>query len=592
MVAEDIRDQRIAELSEQVNSLQKQLDILMRQRPKLSSKNLMYPFKSSLTKMQEELKVEEGPVNYIVDKFDIDLKVNVTLDERGEICYQFPLLEDIIPPDNLSTLHLSVKPVPKFPAPPPNTAEVPNVVGMSKARALVALKKAGFKAGAITEEPSTVAPGTVIEQNPKPYSRVKIGSSIDLVISKILEVEVPRLIGMHRDDALETIRISRLTVGEITEEISDSPSGTVISQSITAGTVVEIETAIDLIVAIGLIVATPELVRVPDEQGKKLGDAEKIIKDAKLRVGKVTGIPSGEPVGTVLEQSPEAGEEIPVNTPVDLVISELRTVEVPDVRGKKLEDARKIIESAHLRVGTVEKKASEQPAGTVIEQVPEAGKEVPMNAPVNLVIAKPRLIEVPNVQGKNLEEARAAIEEAHLKVGNIEEKTSEQPAGTVIEQTPKAGEEATVNTAINLRISKPKMVKVPKAVGKSLKDAEKAIEKANLVLGKVTEKESEKPPNTVIEQAPGARKQAPIHSEVDVTISVPRTVTVPNVVGMKKEEAVNAIKEQGLALGETIEKKSRKPKDTVIAQEPSPGSEVPAGTTVKLTISIGWPPTP
>jgi len=445
---EDIKDQQIRELNEKVMDLQKKLDILMKERPKLTSENLMFSFKSALVKMQSELKLGEGPVDYVVDTFNIDLKVNVTLDENNKINFQLPMLEDIIPPDNLSTLHISIKPLLKFPPPPPNTADVPHLIGMSKERALIALETAQFTAGTITERASTAASGTVIEQNPKPYSKIRIGSPIDLVISKIWEVEVPNLIGMQKSEAIEAITASNLTVGEITEETSDSPPGIVISQSITAGTVVEIETPIDL------VVAKPKLVKVPNVIGKNLEDAEKIIKEAKLKIGEIKEKESEEPQKTVIEQNPETGKEVPINSTVDLVVAKPKLVKVPNVIGKNLEDAEKIIKGAKLKIGEIKEKVSEEPAGIIIEQTPRAGEKVPMNTAVDVTLSIPKIAVVPNVVGMKREEAVKVIEEADLTVGKITEKKSREPKDTVIAQEPAPGMRVPVETAVRLTISR------------------------------------------------------------------------------------------------------------------------------------------
>lgn len=189
-----IKDQRITDLNKEIEDLRGKLDTFQRERPKLKPENLISSFRTALQKMQEGLKICEGRVDYIVSKFDVDLKLNVTLDEQGSINFQLPKLEDIIPSENLSTLHLSIKPIPKAPAPPSDTAEVPNLIGMTKDIALGTIKKAKLKTGKITERVSLTAPRTVIEQDPAPYSRTLIGSPIDMIISKVREVKVPNVV--------------------------------------------------------------------------------------------------------------------------------------------------------------------------------------------------------------------------------------------------------------------------------------------------------------------------------------------------------------------------------------------------------------
>lgn len=443
-----IKDQRMTDLNKKIQDLQGKLDTLQKERPKLKPENLISSFKTALEKMQEGLKIGEGRVDYVVSKFDTDLKVNVTLDEQGNINFQLPKLEDIIPFENLSTLHLSIKPVPKAPAPPPETAEVPNLMGMSKDVALESIKKARFEVGKITERVSLTRPGTVIEQDPAPYSRTLIGSAIDLVISKVREVKVPNVIGMDRDNGIDVIRSAKLTVGKITEEVSDSPPGTVISQSITANTLVPVETPIDL------VIAKLEVVTVPDVIGKRIKDARKTIEETKLKVGEITEKPSAEPEDTVIEQIPEAGKEVPIETLINLVIAKPEIVKVPNVVGMKREEAVEIIERTKLKVGRILEKESGEPPSTVIDQKPDAEEEVRINTAVDITLSKPEMVVVPNLIGMRQKEAERVAEENHLKIGKIIKRRSKKSKGMVIGQKPSPGTKILAGASITLTISR------------------------------------------------------------------------------------------------------------------------------------------
>jgi len=445
-----IKDQRITDLNKETQDLRGKLDTLQRERPKLKPENLISSFKTALEKMQEGLKIGEGRVDYIISRFDTDLKVNVTLDEQGNINFQLPKLEDIIPPDNLSTLRLSIKPVPKAPAPPPDTVEVPNLIGTPKDAALESIEKANLKAGQITERVSSTAPGTVIEQDPVPYSRTLSGSPIDLIISRVREVKVPNVIGMDKDNATDTIVTSKLTIGKIAEEVSDSPPGTVISQSITASTLVPVESSIDLVIA-------KEQVKVPNVIGMDRDNATDTIVTSKLTVGKITEEKSDSPAGTVISQSITADTLVPVGTSIDLLIAKPETVRAPDVIGKRIRDAKRVIVRAKLEVGKITEEPSGEPRDTVIKQSPEAGKDVPVGTPMDLMIARPEVVTVPNVTGMPRELAARTLESAKLRVGRIMEKPGREPPGTVIQQEPEAEEKVQLNTSVDITLSRPEM---------------------------------------------------------------------------------------------------------------------------------------
>jgi len=67
-------------------------------------------------------------------------------------------------------------------------------------------------------------------------------------------------------------------------------------------------------------------------------------------------------------------------------------------------------------------------------------------------------------------------------------------------------------------------------------------------------------------------------------------VTVPDVAGMPRADALAALAAAGLAAGEVTEESSKTvPKDHVISQDPAAGASVAPGTPVRLVVSSGKP---
>lgn len=132
-----------------------------------------------------------------------------------------------------------------------------------------------------------------------------------------------------------------------------------------------------------------EKVKVPNVVGGNIKKAAIIIEEAKLTVGGIKKLISGEEPDTVLEQKPEAGTEVYIGSSVDLVIAVRKgTVKVPSIVKHTKKDADKIIKDAGLKVGNVTEEVSKVTSGTVIRQYPDAGTEVSTGTPVDLVLAK------------------------------------------------------------------------------------------------------------------------------------------------------------------------------------------------------------
>src|SRR5437773_2537078 len=120
---------------------------------------------------------------------------------------------------------------------------------------------------------STVASGSVISESPTAGTRVASGSAVSLVVSSgPAQVAVPNVVGQTQATATRAITGAGLTVGTVTMQSSSTvASGSVISESPTAGTRVAIGSAVDLVVSSGA--PPPTQVAVPNVVGGGGGGA-------------------------------------------------------------------------------------------------------------------------------------------------------------------------------------------------------------------------------------------------------------------------------------------------------------------------------
>ena len=147
-------------------------------------------------------------------------------------------------------------------------------------------------------------------------------------------------------------------------------------------------------------------------------------------------------------------------------------VTVPDVTGKQMTLARQILEDKKLRVNVAETYNADVPAGQVVSQNPTAGSKVKEQRLVTIYVSKGgEEIEMPDLTGLSKSDAEAQLKKMGLKLGSVYEKYSNEEAGTVIKQDPKAGTKISRGQTVDITVSKGKQshkVSVPDVTGVSL----------------------------------------------------------------------------------------------------------------------------
>jgi serine/threonine-protein kinase len=191
--------------------------------------------------------------------------------------------------------------------------------------------------------------------------------------------------------------------------------GQIISSDPKAGTRIRGNDSVAITVSDG-----PETVRVPALAGQKLGEARGLLKDDGLEPGMVTREFSEDvPRGSVVSASPADGMKVRAGTAVALVVSKGARIDIPDVTGDDEADARAELEDAGLKVkiATERVTSSEYDKGQVVRQTPKSGGPAAEGDTVTLTLSKgPEMIEVPDVVGDSVDDARQALEGAGFEV--------------------------------------------------------------------------------------------------------------------------------------------------------------------------------
>jgi beta-lactam-binding protein with PASTA domain/tRNA A-37 threonylcarbamoyl transferase component Bud32 len=214
--------------------------------------------------------------------------------------------------------------------------------------------------------------------------------------------------------------------------------------------------------------STPNI-KVPNVVGLTVVEAQKNLEDAGFKIKLKEEYDANVTPGTVMKQDPVAGTEKKSGALVTITICRgLELLNVPKVEGMKLEDAKKAIEAAGYKVGTISKQwDSKKSKDIVLTQSPKPESKLPKGTPIDLTVnsqeeEKPKTSAMPNLIGQSLDAAQEKLASAGLAPTEIKTIDSDKPANTVLAMTPSSGTEVESGGKIVLTISSGKApVKAP-----------------------------------------------------------------------------------------------------------------------------------
>lgn len=199
---------------------------------------------------------------------------------------------------------------------------------------------------------------------------------------------------------------------------------------------------------------------------------------------------------------------------------------LPDLRGRSLEEARRLLAGHGVRVEVVSRvHHPEAPAGTVVAQEPGAGEPVRAGAAVAVTLSEgPQRIPggMPDLRGLEAREAELRLRALQLQPETVELASEEVPAGRVVEHDPPPGAEVAAGSRVRLFVSSgppSPVVAMPDLRGRSLDEARQAVADLGLVLRTVASEVSDYPANQVARQAPAPGSLVRRGDAVDLTVS-------------------------------------------------------------------------
>ncbi len=208
------------------------------------------------------------------------------------------------------------------------------------------------------------------------------------------EVKVNEVVGMPYEQAVQVLKNAKFEpVNGGMRYDQKYPSGTVILQKPEPNTIVKQGRRVYLIVSGG-----EPMLEMPNLRLKSLRDANITLSRLGLILGVVAEDTSDYvPKGAIMAQSIQYGTKLGRGTVVDLTISSgkpLGDIDVPDVVGKSLSEARRIIESSGLKVGKISYQVSiDLLPNTVVLQFPRAGEKIKEQSLVDIFVVREKVSE-------------------------------------------------------------------------------------------------------------------------------------------------------------------------------------------------------
>ena len=271
------------------------------------------------------------------------------------------------------------------------------------------------------------------------------------------DVKIPNVVGEKAEDAKSKLEGLGLKVLEVTEE-SDQEKGIVLKVDPNVDSTVKSGSEVKLTVSGG-----EGQIKVPNFAEMNLDSVKRTLKSLGLELGTVDEEYSDSvPRGEVISQSPNANESVDKGSKVNVTISKGKeikseTINIPDVSGKSVEEAKSILSSAGVEANAVkgDPAKSEGESGKVYSQSQSGHFTIKQGEKVTITInyygdyVKPEK-SVPGVTGKSVDEAKSELTNAGFKVNAVkgEAAKSADQAGKVYSQD--GGSSAKEGTTITI----------------------------------------------------------------------------------------------------------------------------------------------
>lgn len=178
-------------------------------------------------------------------------------------------------------------------------------------------------------------------------------------------------------------------------------------------------------------------VRVPDVENRPFKKAKKLARNRDLTVERQVGRYNPNVAqDVVVDQNPPPNADVKPGRRVYLTVNagEVPMVDVPDLNGISVREAKNRVSALGLKVGTVNPDSIPSPyPNTITRQQPEPGDSLETGETVNLWYSTglgTDTVQVPSVVGQTVETAQSRLRQQKLQATVVDPRTPDSPRDT------------------------------------------------------------------------------------------------------------------------------------------------------------------
>jgi len=256
-------------------------------------------------------------------------------------------------------------------------------------------------------------------------------------------------------------------------------------------------------------------------------------------------------------------------------------IEIPDLTGSEQAQALEDLQNLGFKVGIENSADSSVPAGSVIRTQPPSNTVINPDSLVTIIVSVgPEAFPIPYVLDIETERAIYVVEESGFTLGQLLEVNDENiPRGFVISQNPIAGTKMSPGTTVDLVVSKgPSLIEISDLSRKSPEDAIQILETLGFEYELIEEYSEDVEIGLVSGTLPEAGEIVTPDEIIQLIVSLGIRIEVPEVEGLKYEDAIRVLEELGLVA--TV---SGDTNDVVRKQIPRKGEFIEPEGVVELT---------